>query len=78
MNETKKTDGTRLQVCKEAHSYATRENALLKLKKTLGEDFETVRYIIVAQTDGRFSPAVILSDNVNVTYLIHNNVCVIG
>jgi len=73
------TDGRRNQVCPEAYSYATRENALKKLNKVLGDNIGSVRYIIIAQTDGRFSPAILASSNLPfVTQYAHEGICVIG
>jgi hypothetical protein len=65
----------RQAVCHEASSYKTRENAMKKLKKVFGDDLANVRYVILCQPDGRFSPAVL---GAGMAWVCHKGICNIG
>lgn len=71
-----------VNILTEAHSYANRENAVKKVMSCIanGRFDYPVRWVILAQPDGRFTPAVCLaSDQVHdLHYFINNKVAVIG
>jgi hypothetical protein len=59
----------------ESNSYATRDNAIKKLNKVLGERIKDVHWLITVNENGRFSPVVIGERNM---HLIHAGICVAG
>lgn len=74
-----------MQIGRESHSYKTRDNAVKQLTKALAElgyTLDNARWVIVAQDDGRFSPAVVLGNGtIPMTMalaLVHRHVLVIG
>ena len=73
-----------MQVCPDMNSYKTYDNAYKKLKRELGDALETgdVRYVIIAQADGRFSPAILSSSDIVQQYglasILHSGIAVIG
>jgi len=72
--ETQNLSDARPALCSEASSYATRENAIRKLNKTVR--FER-RWIIIAQPDGRFSPAIFMEGPEDMHYA-HHGIVVLG
>ena len=60
-----------------ANSYATRNNAIAKLTKMVGERLCEYHWVIVAQEDGRFSPMVMLHGDQSIEAVIfaQNGIC---
>lgn len=71
-----------MQLVPDATSYATRKNAVRKLTQVFGKGFEQsqeLRWGIIAQADGRFSPFITLdSCNGNVGAVAQAGICIIG
>ena len=67
-----------MQALPSAKSYASRKNAIQKLEKIFGEGLKYERWFVLAQEDGRFSPAVLYSENTNIPYMMHHGICVLG
>ena len=63
-----------------ASSFATRKNAVRKLRKVLGDDLDNIHWAVIAQEDGRFSPVVRLGSNSDwlPAALCQAGICVIG
>lgn len=64
----------------EAHSYASYQNAEKKVLSVIKESgLKVVRYLIVAQPNGRFTPTVIKDEMGNhFHYFINKKIAVVG
>ena len=49
-----------------------------EIEKIFGEGLKDERWFVIAQEDGRFSPAVLYSENTNIPYMLHHGICVLG
>lgn len=68
-----------MQIVTKAKSFATYNNAVKKLKHLLGDELDQVRWFVIAQSDGRFTPAVAVGGaSVGLAFLAHEGVAVIG
>ena len=68
---------------KTTRTYASYENAEAALRRAAGDvDLAELRYVITATTDGRFAPAVLLTQprlsNYNTLAFAHRGITVIG
>ena len=69
------------QLVPQAHSYKTRNGAIRKLEqvaKYIGPDLygeKTIRFVIIARDDGRFTPAAVGTHS---SQLVHYGIAVIG
>ena len=65
-------------VLKTNRTYKTRVNAVRALDKLikLRPDYNSIRYVIAVNEEGRYAPIVLTRDSVLIAFLIHNGVTV--
>jgi len=67
------------RILPEAHSYKTFANAQAVAEKAIEDYIELggaeQRYVIVAQENGRFSPAIVLCSSTDMGYFLHHTKC---
>jgi hypothetical protein len=61
-----------------ADSYATPENAVKKLRKLAGDEFERMHWVIAVNEEGRFVPVVIMRSDHHKPALAYEGVCIVG
>ena len=64
-----------MQVLDQAPGYATVKNAERKLRKVLGDNFDSTRWVMTVNAEGRFVPAVVGAENF---HYIHNGLAILG
>lgn len=71
-----------MQLVPNAHSYVSYRTAKLHLHKVFGPDLDQLRWFIIAQEDGRFTPAIHFDTDaqrkLNLAAVIEKNIAVIG